>query len=68
MIELFLWRWGLYLIIIWTFLFNGCSPISPDRAGYWVNDGPYRGTLRANRAYVRPYWNCIDKTLDCSNE
>ena len=60
MIELFLWRWGLYIIIIWTFLFNGCSPVPPSNQGYWIDDGPYRGTLRANRDYVRPYWECVN--------
>ena len=67
MIELFLWRWGLYIIIIWTFIFNGCSPVPPDRSGYWVSEKPYRGTLRANRDHVRPYWQCVNlnKEIGC---
>jgi len=66
MIELFLWRWGLYLIIIYSFIFSSCSPVPPSSQGYWIDNGPYRGTLRANRDYSRPYWQCVNNTLDCN--
>ena len=63
MIELFLWKWGLYLIIIYSFIFSSCSPVPPSSQGYWIDDGPYRGTLRANRDYIRPYWECAEKRM-----
>ena len=43
-----------------------CSPVPPSSQGYWIDDGPYRGTLRANRDYSRPYWQCVNNTLDCN--
>ena len=49
-----------YLIIICAFIFSSCSPVPPSSQGYWIDDGPYRGTLRANRDYVRPYYQCVD--------
>ena len=51
------------LIISLGLLSLSCSPIPPDTSGYWVNEGPYRGTLRANRDYVRPYWECAEKRM-----
>tara|TARA_Y100000590_G_scaffold434256_1_gene552267 strand:+ start:305 stop:505 length:201 start_codon:yes stop_codon:yes gene_type:complete len=65
MIELFLWKWGLYILIIWSFIANACSA-TPQNLGYWIDDKPLRGTIGANKDYVRPYWECVNDTLDCN--
>ena len=49
----------LFLIII-LLTAGACSPTPPSSQGYWIDDGPYRGTLRANRSNIRPYWQCVD--------
>ena len=57
MIELFLWKWGLYILIIYSFIANACA--TPDTKGYWVDDKPFRGTIEANKFNKNPYWQCI---------
>ena len=31
--------------------------------GYWIDDKPLRGTIGANKDYVRPYWECAEKRV-----
>jgi len=59
MIELFLWRYGLYILIIWSFIANACA--SPSKIGYWQDDKPWRGSIQANRENVHPYRQCVDE-------
>ena len=46
------------LTILIGLLSLSCSPVPPS--GYWVSEGPYKGTLKANRDYIRPYHQCVD--------
>ena len=59
MVELFIWKWGLYILIIYGFIANGCT--TPSKVGYWEADKPWRGTIQANRENVRPYRQCVDE-------
>ena len=67
MVELFIWKYGLYILIIYGFIANACA--TPQNLGYWIDEKPLRGTIGAKKDYVRPYWNCvglfINDTLDC---
>ena len=58
-----MYRVKVTLIILLGLLSLSCSPIPPSSQGYWIDDGPYRGTLRANRDYIRPYWECAEKRM-----
>tara|TARA_Y100000310_G_scaffold209575_1_gene210220 strand:+ start:1575 stop:1694 length:120 start_codon:yes stop_codon:yes gene_type:complete len=37
--------------------------------GYWIDDKPLRGTIRANKENVHPYRQCVDeetfKNINC---
>ena len=69
MIELFIWKWGLYLLIIYGFIANACA--TPQNLGYLEDDRPLRGTNEFKKDYVRPYWKCagtFNNSLECDNE
>jgi len=72
MIELFLWKWGLYILIIYSFIANACTSANKFTKGYWINEKPYKGTIQANRDHKRPYWQCVGNNLtnilDCNRK
>ena len=57
MIELLLWKYGLYILIIYGFIANACA--TPQNLGYWEDDKPWRGTVEANKFNKSPYWECV---------
>ena len=57
MIELFIWKWGLYLLIIYGFIANACA--TPTKIWYWESDKPLKGTNEFKKDYKRPYWKCV---------
>ena len=57
MVELFIWKYGLYILIIYGFIANACS--TPQNIGYWEADKPWKGTIQANKFNKSPYWECI---------
>jgi len=56
-IELFIWKYGLYILIIYGFIANACT--TPSKVGYWEDDKPWRGTIQANKFNKNPYWQCV---------
>ena len=68
MIELFLWRWGLYILIIYSFIANACA--TPAKYGYWEDEKPFRGTIQANKFNKNPYWQCVfmNTNINCSGD
>ena len=68
MIELFLWRWGLYILIIYSFIANACA--TPAKYGYWEDEKPLRGTIQANKFNKNPYWQCVfmNTNINCNGD
>jgi len=57
MVELFIWKWGLYILIIYSFIANACT--TTQSKGFWQSDKPWKGTIEANRFNKNPYWQCV---------
>ena len=59
------------LIILCLFLFacSGTNNVSTNRTcvGYWEDKKPWRGTNWQNKAYQRPYRQCVDKSSPFRN-
>ena len=49
------------LIIPACLLLLSCSSADNSGFGFWVDDKPFRGTIRANKKNVHPYRQCVDK-------
>ena len=57
MVVLFIWKYGLYILIIYGFIANACA--TPAKIGYWEADKPLKGTNEFKKDYKRPYWQCV---------
>ena len=57
-------RWKLLSILAGIIIYGmpaGCS-VAPE-IGFWVNEKPYRGTLKRNKNHVHPYWQCVESVI-----
>jgi|TARA_Y100000034_G_C6846495_1_gene383503 hypothetical protein len=56
------------LIILLGLASLSCSS-GDSKMGYWIDDKPLRGTIRANKENVHPYRQCVDeetfKNINC---
>ena len=61
------------LTISLSLLLFSCAAVeSETEKGYWINDKPFRGTIKKNKNNKRPYWQCVSNNLknilDCNKK
>ena len=58
----------LFLISILVLVITGCSEVTSEKYGFWVDEKPYRGSLEKNKFHVRPYWQCVESNEPYKNK